>query len=1027
MKITSGVRPRASIVLLLVLLALGAAPTTGADDGSPWNYLPVDSIGAGAWRAAHPAWDGRGVVVAILDTGVDAFAPGLETTTTGLTKIIEARDFTPEGEWELAAAELEDGVLVHPENDLRLEGFADLAVPPSLEDLEADPVWIGVFPERSFKNSGDVADPNDNGREDERYGFLVYTAERQWAEHALGVGRGLELLYSLNETAAAAVEKERRSEKVWIVVVDTDADGHLDDEKVLRDYHVDWDTFGPVDPEDPEARTLMAWSVNVRANEDFLGNPLPPTLETHFDSGSHGSHCAGIASGHGVSGQPGIDGVAPGAWLISMKLGDNRLSGGATRTESMKKAYEHAAEFGETYGLPVVVNMSFGINSVEEGDDAMGLWLEDFLAEHPDFYVCQSAGNEGPGLSTVGLPSTGPSVITTGALLPVEAARDLYRARIPQDFLFDFSSRGGESAKPDIVTPGTALSTVPGHVDGSARYHGTSMASPQTAGAVACLLSAAVDQGLTTHWGMVKRALIAGGVPVDGLSPVEQGGGLLNIANSWEVLKKLAASETARAVLDYRIETECPLQSDDVAGAAYWRTPGGVPVAPERVRFRVSPIFHPDLTADEKDTFFRSFTFRSEAPWLELHQDRAYIRGDMEMIVEVSYDGRRLAEPGFYSARVLAAQEGGDLSGLAGREFYLWNTVVVGENLDPAEGLTSVHEGKGLAPGGVHRYFAAVPAGATSLRGRLEVSARGGSAANTAAYLQVHDPEGAYKGGWSGWAGENAINVRGVELLGDEVYPGVYEFDVVGARTNASNLDYRLSISCDGYAGDPAVVTALPRDGAAETAAASLTVTRAFPGVFRGGIDAAVQGFRREREISVSESDVWSHSFTLDATTPRAEFHLEMDEATANLFTDCAVNISGADGRDIDGAGFAGLVCDMDVALPAGVESADYTLKVTGGFARKQLMEDWGFTLEEKYLLAAPAAGEVSRSGGGSTRLYCGVPVDLDLSFADAWPTPPDGMHAFGVVAFRDDRAADRMPADARGRLVFEVPIRLTD
>ena len=90
---------------VFVLLAVLAVIPTGAETGKSWNYMPSNEIGADDFRAAHPEWDGRGVVVAILDTGVDAFAPGMLKTSTGLTKLIDVRDFSTEGDWDTALAE----------------------------------------------------------------------------------------------------------------------------------------------------------------------------------------------------------------------------------------------------------------------------------------------------------------------------------------------------------------------------------------------------------------------------------------------------------------------------------------------------------------------------------------------------------------------------------------------------------------------------------------------------------------------------------------------------------------------------------------------------------------------------------------------------------------------------------------------------------------------------------------------------------------------------------------------------------
>ena len=65
---------RASLVLVAVLAI--AAPV-GADSPQSWNYLPSVQIGAQAFIADHPDYDGRGVAVAILDTGVDAGHPDI--------------------------------------------------------------------------------------------------------------------------------------------------------------------------------------------------------------------------------------------------------------------------------------------------------------------------------------------------------------------------------------------------------------------------------------------------------------------------------------------------------------------------------------------------------------------------------------------------------------------------------------------------------------------------------------------------------------------------------------------------------------------------------------------------------------------------------------------------------------------------------------------------------------------------------------------------------------------------------------
>jgi tripeptidyl-peptidase-2 len=56
------------------------------------GILPKTETGAAAFVANNPQWDGRGVRVAIFDTGVDPGAAGLQITSDGKRKIIEVVD-----------------------------------------------------------------------------------------------------------------------------------------------------------------------------------------------------------------------------------------------------------------------------------------------------------------------------------------------------------------------------------------------------------------------------------------------------------------------------------------------------------------------------------------------------------------------------------------------------------------------------------------------------------------------------------------------------------------------------------------------------------------------------------------------------------------------------------------------------------------------------------------------------------------------------------------------------------------------
>ena len=94
------------------------------------------------------------------------------------------------------------------------------------------------------------------------------------------------------------------------VVVDEDEDGRVKQSRTLHNFSLrhEFDTFSGDD--------LMNYSVTL--------DPSTHTATIVTQAGSHGTHVAGIVAAH-FPDQPELNGQAPGAQLVSVKIGDSRL------------------------------------------------------------------------------------------------------------------------------------------------------------------------------------------------------------------------------------------------------------------------------------------------------------------------------------------------------------------------------------------------------------------------------------------------------------------------------------------------------------------------------------------------------------------------------------------------------------------------------------------------------------------------------------------------------------------------------
>ncbi|OAH15252.1 S8 family serine peptidase [Streptomyces jeddahensis] len=766
-----------------------AAPGKKTPAKNPYN--PSFETGSVDFVQDHPSYDGRGITIGILDSGVDLGHPALQKTTTGERKIVD---------WVTATDPVSDG----------------------------DGTW------RRMTTS--VAGPS----------FTITTSSQGTEKFAAPAGS-----YKFNYFAEAAttggdmagdLNRDGDTTDVWGVLYDpaagtmtVDLDDDLDftDETPMKPYK-DGFQIGYFGTDNPSTEVVERIPFVAEIRKDVVYNAAGDKADyvsIGVIEGSHGTHVAGITAANGLFGGK-MSGQAPGAKLVSSRA--CTWSGGCTNialTEGM-------ADLVINRGVDIV-NMSIGgLPALNDGNNARAR-LYTRLIDDYGVQLVISAGNSGPGANTIGDPSLADKVISVGATVSKETWAANYGSVVEKKYaMFPFSSRGPREDggfTPTISAPGAAINTIQTWVAGQpvaeagyslpAGYgmlQGTSMASPQAAGASALLLSAAKAKGIDLTPAKLRTALTSTARHITAVQAYEEGAGLVNVPDAWEAIKDGATAHeyTVKAPVDTSIDQ---FLAEPGVGTGIYDREGGLQKGQKKVyEVTVTRTSGPDRAVrHELDLANNSGdTFSIAGP------DEISLGLNKPVTVKIA------AKPRYTGVRSAILEV--DDPSTEGVDKQILNTVVVAGDL--TSGSYTFAASGSVQRNSTKSYFVTVPEGATS----LEVAIGGLLGKSQTRFIAIH-PYGvpvdvtSTPNCYSNYLDGNGCRPDLRSYANPQ--PGVWEIEVESRRTSPL-LDnpYKLDVTVLGAAFDPAVQT-VPEAKAGTPAAVSWKVTNGF-----AAIDGTVQG-----------------------------------------------------------------------------------------------------------------------------------------------------------------------------------------
>lgn len=920
----------------------------GPDKNTPAKnpYNPSFETGAVDFVQQHPQADGRGVTIGILDSGVDLGHPALQKTTTGERKIVD---------WVTATDPITDNDATWRAQITPVSGATFTAGGQSWKAPAGSYQW-SRFSE-SITATGDMkGDVNRDGDTTDRFGMLY-------------------------DAAAGTVR------------VDTDQDGDFTNNEPMKPYK-DGYQIGYFGTDNPATEVAERIPFVIQIRKDVPMDPLggdwvgkkADFVNVGIIESEHGTHVAGITAANSLFGGK-MNGEAPGAKIVSSRACS--WSGGCTNVALTEGMIDLVANRGVD-----IVNMSIGgLPAMNDGNNARSELYKNLI----DTYGVQlviSAGNEGPGVNTIGDPGLADKVISVGAAVSKETWAANYGSGVTKKYnMFPFSSRGPREDggfTPTITAPGASINTtqtwLPGSPVKEAGYNlpagysmlqGTSMSSPQATGASALLISAAKQQHVALTPATLRVALTSTAKKIADVPAHAQGSGLINIVDAWESIQRGAKANefTVKAPVDTAIDQF--LKTPGFGTGLYDRE-GGLKVGQKKVYDVVVT-----RTTGVKYGTRHNLTWRNNDGTFKIVGGYDYVTLPLNKPVTIKVEANAKSA-GVHSGILQLDDETTE-----GIDKQILTTVVAATPL--AKPSFTMSDTSSVQRNSHKSYFVTVPQGAKT----LEVALGGLAAGSQTRFISIHPygvgvEDSATTQCYPNY--DNPANKCRPDLRSyADPTPGVWEIEVESRRTSPL-LDnpFKLDVSVLGAAFDPAVKV-LPEVKQGTPSPVQWTIKNEAAAISGGKLKGGPLGSAKVAKPTIANGETQTSEVTIGEGVSRLDIAIgNVSDTGADLdlevYKDGAKVGSSADGDSEEA---------VSLANPA---AGTYTVKVIG-----YAVPTGSTTYDYRDVFFSAALGSVQVDEAAAVNLATGASASVSANVL-VNSAAPEGRQFFGQVQLLNAR-----------------------